>query len=58
MIMILSGNYKKRWELEYTTDEEYLQPIVDEMNKRSKRKFGVTPNGGLGLISDDEIKEE
>ena len=58
MIMILSGNYKKRWELEYTTDEEYLQPIVDEMNKRSKRKFGVTPDGALGLISDDESKEE
>lgn len=58
MIMILSGNYKKRWELEYTTNEDFLQPIVDEMNKRSKRKFGVTPDGALGLISDDESKEE
>ena len=58
MIMMLSGKYKKRWELEYTTDEEFLQPIVDEMNKRSKRNFGVTPDGALGLISDDESKEE
>lgn len=37
MIMILSSKYKKGWELEYTTDEESLQPIVDEMNKLSKR---------------------
>ena len=54
MIMILSGNYKKRWDLEFTTDEEYLQPIVDEMNKRSKKKFGITPNGALGIISENE----
>ena len=54
MIMILSGNYKKRWDLEYTTDEEYLQPIVDEMNKRSKKKFGITPNGALGIIAENE----
>lgn len=58
MIMMLSGNYRKKWELEYTTDEEFLQPIVDEMNKRSKRKFGVTTNGALGLISNDESKED
>lgn len=58
MIMILSGRYKYRWELEYTTDEDFLQQIVDEMNNRSKRRFRVTPNGALGSISDKESKEE
>lgn len=57
MIMILNGKYNKRWELEYTTDEEYLQPIVDEMNRRSKLKYGVTPSGALGIISENEDEE-
>lgn len=53
MIMILNGKYKW-WNLEYTTEEDFLQPIVDEMNKFSKKKFGVTPDGALGLISENE----
>lgn len=58
MIMILSGNYKKRWELEFTTDEEFLQPIVDEMNKQSKRKYKAGRHGTLAIFSEDESKED
>ena len=51
MIMILSGHFKTGWELEYTTNEENLRPIVDEMNKRSQKKFGVALRGTIGTLS-------
>ena len=53
MILILRGKYK-RFEIEFTTDEEILQPIIDDLNEHTKRRVCITPNGGVGPISEEK----